>query len=205
MFSITSWVDVINIALTELGCNPIQSLSDVSKEGLAGIQNYEQARDVVLNMKMWKSASVRAELVQSTVSPVFGVSNAFYLPTNYVHMVMVHPEIRSHKVEGRMFLTNSARARIIYVASPSTPVYLNPLLNEAIGIYLARRIGYYLIQKDGVIKAMKDKWTEIYRLAKMADAFESSSLVWEAVELETARLASTSYNGVAQANSLANT
>jgi hypothetical protein len=197
----SSWVDVINGALIELGSAQIFSLSDTSKQARLGVQRFPFSRDEVLRMKPWKSAAARIQLPQLSQTPAFGFQYAYQLPIDYIRMIRAHPDIMFYKIQGRTLLCNVTPAQIIYVSSPQSPVNLDPLLTETISMNLARKIGFSLVQEPSIVGEMDKKFQFAYRQAKVADSMEDTADVWEAVELQNSRLLRVGYNGVAQINS----
>lgn len=197
----SSWVDVINGALIELGVSQIFTLQDTSKQARLGVQRFPFSRDEVLRMKPWKSAAARIQLPQLSQGPAFGYQFAYQLPIDYIRMIRAHPDIQFFKIQGRMLLCNVSPAQIIYVASPDSPSNLDPLLSEAISLNLARKIGFALVQEPSIVGEMDKKFQFAYRLAKMADSMEDTSEAWEALELQNSRLLRVGYNGPAQMTS----
>ncbi len=197
----SSWVDVINGALIELGVSQIFTLQDTSKQARLGVQRFPFSRDEVLRMKPWKSAAARAQLPLLSQAPAFGYQYAYQLPIDYIRMIRAHPDVQFFKIQGRTLLCNVSPAQIIYVASPSSPVELDPLLSEAISLNLARKIGFALVQEPSIVGEMDKKFQFVYRQAKMADSMEDTSEAWEALELQNSRLLRVGYNGPAQMTS----
>jgi hypothetical protein len=77
----SSEVSICNQALSWLGANLIISLDDATVEGQLCKANYSLLRDAVIEEGKWTFATERFKLLPDTVSPVYGYSAKFRLPS----------------------------------------------------------------------------------------------------------------------------
>jgi hypothetical protein len=84
-----SALEICNLALQNLGANRISSVfpSDASPEADECNLRYDAVRRAVLESCLWTFASTRTALNLLEVSPIFGYTNQFALPSDYIRMV----------------------------------------------------------------------------------------------------------------------
>lgn len=117
----TSAIDIINLALIELGETPITSLSDNVKSARIMNALYEHTRDHLLSLNFWSFAIKRAELAALTTEPEFDFGYEYELPSDFIRLYET-AETRDYAKEGTKILANtSGPLRIIYVSRVTDP------------------------------------------------------------------------------------
>jgi hypothetical protein len=74
-------IDIVNMALGQVGVGRINSLSDLSNEAKVANDHYATVRDALLEERMWTFATFREQLAQDATPPVFHYANRFVIPS----------------------------------------------------------------------------------------------------------------------------
>lgn len=173
----TSWTEVVNLALIDLGAERITSLDDASNQASLGKQLYPQARDEVLRSHPWNCATARAQLAAISAAPSFGFSNQFQLPADCLRVLYVDGALAEDqwRVEGRRVLTDlGAPLNIVYMQQVVDPSGLDPLVVSAIAAQLAMRLARPLYQSESLADGMRRLYERRLQEARSMDAQESN-------------------------------
>ena len=171
----TSVVEIGNLALANLGEDPITSLTDDSKAARLINRRYEPIRDAVLAVHPWNGAMTRASLASVDPAPVWGGLIACALPTDYLRVLRLEDESAKWSVEGRQLVTTaSAPVNILYIARVTDPNLFSPGLVEAIAARLAADLAHPITQDNSLIDAMWTIYLQKVKEARSIDSFESS-------------------------------
>jgi len=92
MSSLSSVVEICNMALGWIGADRITSLDDNSEQAVLCKLNYATSRDTVLESREWTFAVKRFSLTPTGVTPEFNWGNAFSLPTEILRVISVERE-----------------------------------------------------------------------------------------------------------------
>jgi hypothetical protein len=87
-------IEIVNLAVTDCGCNPIASLTDGSNEARICAAKYTAVRDAVLESREWTFAKWRFVPSKDPVAPAWGYANQFIIPSN----VLIIPRIYTDTV-----------------------------------------------------------------------------------------------------------
>jgi hypothetical protein len=126
----TSPTQIVNLALSWMGQNQINNLTDNQHEAEVMDANYDLSRDKVLNDAAWTFATRRQILSPLAASPDFGFDNQFLIPSDvvFVHRVL-RPESQgglftsrtralpnaNWQREGNLILANEAVIHCIFI------------------------------------------------------------------------------------------
>ena len=140
----TTWIDLANRALARINMNLIKSFEEGSNSSLQAELSLSGAAGEILNTNDWKSATVRTKLLPQSRQTVDG-EYIYPFPTDFIRLVSVDMDPDEWKREGRALVT-SARMEIPirYVAFPSSPGTLDPLLQSAISALTAYKMSLIL-------------------------------------------------------------
>lgn len=86
-----SKLDICNIALSNIGCSPIQSLTDGTESARLLLLNWDRCLDSVLREFPWNFATTVAKLVPSTETPP-DYEYAYAYPYNCVKIIKLYGE-----------------------------------------------------------------------------------------------------------------
>lgn len=191
MSAYTSWVDVANAAIIDLGANPIIGFSDTTKEARLTSVRYPVARDAVLRMCPWKSVSSRVVLAASTTKPAFNYLYAYPVPTDFIRLIEIYPLDTSWKVEGRNILSSNSTMNLRYVSNAYDITVYDPLLAEAIAAYLCWKIAFNMTQSQQVSDDKFKLFQNALETARAVDGKEQSTEAMQATYFTQSRLAGT--------------
>lgn len=181
----TDEVGICNLALQRLGAKSISALSEDTTAGRECNRVYEHARDSELRSHPWSFARAREQLAADSTAPVFGFSNAFSLPSDYVRLLPARNVANTSvtlggidanidwQIEGRKILTNDkSRLDIVYLKTVTDPNEFDALFVDLLVARIAMDIAEKVTQSntkkanaEGRYKVAKDE-------AKKANAFE---------------------------------
>jgi hypothetical protein len=171
----TSWTEVVNLALIDIGADRITSLDDDSNRASLGATLYPQARDEVLRAHPWNSATARARLAALATAPAFGFAKQYQLPADCLRVLRVNDADAEDqwKVEGRVLLCDlGAPLDILYVQRVADPSQLDPLLVSAIAAQLAMRLARALYQSDTMAENARRLYERRLQEARSMDGQE---------------------------------
>ena len=168
-----SSVDICNIALTLLGAERIMALDEASERAALCKLVYPEVRDNVLRCARWGSATFQAELALSSMSPIYGYTYRYVLPTDPLCLRVWEVEGgEPFRRVGRELETDVAGAKITYTAQITDMNVLDPSLRGAIARAVAAHLAFRLTGQSELV----DYWTQnamaaIYE-AKIIDGLE---------------------------------
>lgn len=181
-----SVVSICNLALSNIGKDNIQALTDAGAEARACSQFYEHTRDVLLQAYPWRFAGVTAALAQVTNDRVGKWLYAYARPTDCLKVRWLRPAYAEHEppptdqdelaipyeVEGGVIYCNISPAFLRYTSAITDPTRFSPLFVDALSWHLAVRLAMPLT-RDPKVRA--DAWNVAQQMtgqAQMMDANE---------------------------------
>jgi len=135
-----SVVQICNLALSKIGSPPISSLTEDSREAAACSMIYEPLRDEVLQIRPWASCTKRVALAMLDEAPAFEFTAAWQLPSDYLDLVRLGDTDGAdinYRIEGRVLLTNTETANIIYIFRQEDSGTYEPVLVDLIASRMA--------------------------------------------------------------------
>src|SRR6266704_7210343 len=84
-----SEVDIVNLAMVQLGQSRITTMLDTSKAAKSANAIFALERDRELRSHIWNFAVKRVQLAASTVRPAFGFQSQYPLPADYLRAIAV--------------------------------------------------------------------------------------------------------------------
>lgn len=148
-----TWLSVANTALVRINKQPLQTLDDVSNSALLCNQMIPGCVMNILNLNDWHSARKRVLLAPLMDKPPFGFSHSFQMPSDFVRLVEVCSEL-PWKREGNTVLSDEDTLPVIYIAYPSAPTELDPLLLDAITTQLAAQLAVSLTADSSLVSLL---------------------------------------------------
>src|SRR3989304_5589076 len=133
----TTETGLVNMALTQLGEDPIGDFTEESKPGRFALSHYANVRDEVLRAHNWNSAMKRAALALDLVAPAWGYARQFVLPSDFIKLSFTDTPRERYRIEGLRILPDQKTLSIIYVYRLTNVAQMDPLLQDAIATKLA--------------------------------------------------------------------
>lgn len=142
---------ICNMALSKIGDTRAQ-LADVDTDDTSisrqCLLHYEQTLHELVRMHSWNCTKERVKLVDTTVTPVFGWSNEFDLPSDCLRPLALTntddtnrfliPQIE-WSVEERTILCNHTEVWILYIKEPA-PADMDSLFAQAFYTFLGSKL-----------------------------------------------------------------
>jgi hypothetical protein len=144
-------VDICNSALIKLGAEPINDLSDDSKEARLCRLQFPKIRDAVLRSAPWSFAMKRITLDHLAGQTLeFGDGNIFQIPINVVRIWKTYdgsPRY-AYTIEEDKFIANVDVAQVWAVINTVQPAYWRADFKEALACQLAADICYSMTNSN---------------------------------------------------------
>lgn len=153
----SSWLAVCNSALVRLNKQQMQSLDEATTSANACSVALPNAVSSVLAQNDWKSARKRAKIPAYGVGPDFGFSYRYMIPNDFVRLVSVENADEWEREGGFILSDTGPDLHMIYIAYPTQPGYLDPLIQEAIICTLAANLAMSLISDSSVVASWQSK------------------------------------------------
>lgn len=144
-------VEIANQALSKLGENSIESLTQSNSRASAVNQVYEKLKRAELRRHTWGFAKRRASLPASTTQTAWGSLNRFPVPSDFLRLLrddetgMQKDWTLESDNTGTLFIitADSAPLQIKYIANVDTP----PLFDDLFVEMLASKIAWEICEK----------------------------------------------------------
>lgn len=184
-------VSICSDALSELGDDPIQNLTDNSERARLCNRHYFRVRDEVLKEKNWKFATTRQKLTLDATAPISGFSSQFILPGDFLHLQstdLPESEADNWRIEGNRILTDSSSLTITYTKRVEDPTLFDPLFARTVTMKLAWRIAKAITGQQAIEDRMKAAYLEAKREGGTRDAQQNAPQQFEVPVLVDVRL-----------------
>ncbi len=174
----TSITEVCNIALLEIGEEPITSIDSPQKNATRCKLIFDKVVDEVSASRYWSKLKSRVELALLPDPPVYEYTFQFQLPSDTLHVVSIndiavgfipdeHIDRLKYQIEGDKLLIDTNSVFIKYIKRQSNPQLWGIYLERAIVLRLAAGLSY-IITGDATITEKKFLQYERYSRASTA-------------------------------------
>ena len=184
----TSIVSICNLALSNIGKDNIQALSDAGAEARACRQFFDHTRDLLLQAYPWRFAGKTQSLAEVPNDKPGAWKYAYRKPTDCLKIREVRPEYSEldvdissaktddygikHDIEGDTIYCDISPAFLRYTYRLTDPTKFSPLFVEALGWHLAVRLAMPLTRDPKVRSDAFQIANGQQASAQMADANE---------------------------------
>lgn len=181
-----SVVSICNLALSNIGKDNIQALTDAGAEARACSQFYEHTRDLLLHGYPWRFAGATVSLAQITNERTGLWAYAYQRPSDCLKVRWLRPEYSEtepalsvqdemaipYEIEGQAIYTNLSPAFLRYTSAVVDPTRFPPLFVDALAWHLSVRLAMPLT-RDAKVRAEAFQMANItLGQAQMMDANE---------------------------------
>lgn len=176
-----SEVGIANRALQKLGAKRITSLTEDSRNARAINAAYTELRDAELRAHTWNFAVKRVQMAADATAPIFGRTNSFTLPSDFLRKLNLDPEFvvnsEDAQIEGRKLLTNdSAPLDMRYIYRVEDPNEMDVLFREALASRIAFELAEEITQSNTKKAAAAADYKRAVSEAKRTNAIERVAL-----------------------------
>jgi hypothetical protein len=136
-----------------LGVAPITDVSDTTVEAVSMVEIFEDTRDALLSMYIWKFSIKRVQITKNATAPVFGRTNAFDLPADYLAPLPPYPEDNRQDLDwiienGQIITDNSSPLDFRYIAQITDVDDMHVLFKKTLSAMLAEETAEILTQSN---------------------------------------------------------
>ena len=178
----TSVVQICNRALQKLGASAISALDEGSKNARECSTAYESLRDAELRAHPWGFAIKRVQLPASSTAPVFGRTNMFTLPSDYLRLLAPYPELNLNDLDWQIESDNEGDPAIVtndaaplnvrYIGRITDPTVFDALFIEALAARIAMELCETITQSNSKKQAAYQDYTRAIMEARKTNAIE---------------------------------
>lgn len=203
-------VDIVNSALDKINETEIQSLDQGSKAARVARRQFPIQLGVLLRAYRWNFSIARVVLAPYGEAPTFGFTNRFRVPDDYSRLIGIadarqyqtsrfesnrnySAQYIVHKVEGRYILADVDALYLIYNRNVPDSGDFDDLFDEALAWKLAMEFSLSIAESNTKHRIAKEGFKEHMRMARIANAFETTAEHVEASEWLDARYMDNAY------------
>lgn len=134
-----SKIGIYNIALGEIGEDPVSSIDEPVKGAIWCSARYDDVRLATLSDAPWTCAKAFAQLAASPDKPLFQWSSQYPLPADFVRMTRIYDRTAKWEVAGDMLMTDQSPGalNVVYGRDVTDPTKYDASLAQCIGLALA--------------------------------------------------------------------
>lgn len=166
-----SQIQIINVALSRIGANEIQSLSTNTAEQKLAVNFWDVARQDCLRAHPWNFALKDAQLNQIDGYTSFEFKYAYQLPADFIRLMQYYSN-PVFKVQGRRILSNNEVCKIKYVSDVQNPMEWDASFTDLMAQRLAHDMGYALTKSQSTADAMWSIYQQKLKNARHIDSTE---------------------------------
>jgi hypothetical protein len=174
-----STVEVVNVALSMIGEDPITSLQDDDPTARIANLRFPTVRDAVLRNHPWNVAKDRQQLARSVDNPPFGWQYKYALPNDWLRTIRInnyhehwYTYGRHYEIEGRFLLTELEKVQLVYVKQLTDVTKWDSLLTECIAARLASELAMPITQDRSIRNDTYQLYRDKLKEARNADAMD---------------------------------
>ena len=172
----SSKTDIVNLALTAIGNDPINSIDNTDSKSVKCKTHYYNVVEQVLRSGNWSVASARASLARLTDAPEYGYLYAYELPGDCIKLrSMENQEIYSWEKSGSRVLTDSEECKVKYTREINDVSEFDSLLTATIVALLASRLATVFKADPQIANSQFAIYRDLLAEAKLVDGAEQFS------------------------------
>lgn len=168
-------VQIVNLALSWLGQNRINSLTDNQNEAIIMNDNYALSRDKTLSDVAWTFALRRETLAPVAEKPAFGSQNKFLIPNDVLRVHRVYRPNTAQQTndlqsarwvrEGKFILSRELSIWALFIVRVNDPTEFSPQFVHALAARLAADTALTFTESIKLEEKMEARYE-----SKLADA-----------------------------------
>ncbi len=177
---------ICNIALIELGADPITAMTDPVKRAILCSARYTDVRQEVIRKHPWGCTKKLTQLAASPDAPAFNWANQYALPNDYIRIWGVIDcdgrslDFSAWQIVGPWLMSDAgAPLNLQYGFDLTDTTAMDALFVKAFAFKLALDIGPALVRDDARLARIEKKFEEILAEAMFVSAQEDSPPEWD--------------------------
>lgn len=171
-----------------IGAPSINSVTENSRSAKAVSRAYDPCRLALLRSYFWNFAIKRAQLVASATPPLFGRTNAFLVPGDFLMLAPLDQlyafsgggqisgpsQIKDWQIEGNQIITDDPSPLMIrYISSDLTENLFDVSFAEALSADIAFNIAEEMTQSNAKVQNAGKMYDDAIKMARQRNAFEN--------------------------------
>jgi len=165
-------VEICNSALSKLGVEPINTLSDNTKKARLCNAQYPKIRDWLLRRHPWNFAVKQVSLTPEVATPVFGYQYQYILPADFIRLFKNSDPNCPFTLQGKRLYTDDPTIDFYYVYRVTVPDMFDATFTELLATFLAADMCYALVQSRELQQTMTAQGEEYLREIRSINAQE---------------------------------
>ena len=183
MPTVSTEVEICNMALTKLGHDEISTIGEANKAGRLCARWYVPVRDALLRSHPWNWAVKRASLASSSTTPEFEYEYQYPLPSDFLKMIRTLAESEGfdddyrieHGTDGTVLMSHDdSDVEIEYIARITDVARFDPIFVQCLALNLAAAMCMALADNASLLQMLKEELKEIAPAARTTDAQEGT-------------------------------
>lgn len=166
-----SQIQIINVALSRIGANEIQSLSTNSAEQKLAVIFWDVARQACLRDHPWNFALKDSQLNKVDGYVPYEYQYAYQLPADFIRLIQFYGN-PTFKVQGKRILTNEDVCKIKYVADVQDTLQWDASFTDLLAQRLAFDMAYALTKSQATADTMWSIYQQKLKTARHIDGTE---------------------------------
>lgn len=178
----TSITQIANLALIEVGAEPITLLTEDRPEAKAVNTFWDATLEAVLRAYPWSCAKARRTIAASgSYVPDHGFTYGLLLPADCIRLLSLSND-EPYELVGRVIECDSDSLEITYIKKLTDPTKFDALLVTALAARLAWAICYKLTQSNSLKESLWDSYRKVLQEARTVNAQETALTTIDADE-----------------------
>lgn len=166
-------IEIINVALSRIGANDIQSLTDNTTEQKLAVNLWDIARRACLRDHPWNFAVSDVQLNASTDYVSFEFGFAYLVPADTIRILQVYGN-PMYKRQGRYILTDVNVCKLKYVRDVQDTTEWDPSFDDVMAQRLAVDMAYALTKSQATADSMYSIYERKLKSARHIDSTEDT-------------------------------
>jgi len=167
-----SKTDIANQALNHIGEPTIMDITDKDNATARIINSvYDVTFREIARDHEWNCLKRRTEAAKLATAPVFGYTNQFKLPADFIRLLRLNGRDISQRTDtyevenldgvGLVLLSDADSAKIQYIAEVTDTTTYDTLFVEAFSVYLASKIATQIRQDEAKGEALMSRYLQV--------------------------------------------
>jgi hypothetical protein len=165
-------VEICNSALSKLGVEPLNTLSDNTKKARLCAKQYSKIRDWLLRRHPWNFAVKQITLTPESTAPTFGYQYQYILPSDFIRLYKNNDPDYEYTIQGKRLLSNQPTVDLLYVYQVTVPDTFDATFTELLATFLAADMCYALVQSRELTAQLTEQGENYLREIRSINAQE---------------------------------
>lgn len=178
-----SAVSVANIALIDLGEQPITSLNESNKRATLVKTRIDDIRRFVLRTHPWNCAKKQAQLAASPTAPLFKWTSAYPLPTDFIRFYN-EDEMQEYMglwevMDGSIYAMTTGALNCEYIYDLQDYTRMDPAMIHVVAYNIVSELGLAITQNPSRVQLALGVMQAKYEIARFIGAQERAPKEWD--------------------------